>query len=196
MSYVEQWFFYPNGLISYPFSLLRNVRQEAFIEAIYKNPDFEFFLNLSNYLSVKSNNISFLLQEIFDERLLENFISKRINSFHGALRTSILVAIYMGFKECVLVGYDYTHIPNRTLHFYENGHGDFVPQPTYIEDFFSIAKEFIDIKSITLDDKSDFLEGITYEEYTGRKPSFKENTELVHKSYPDMLATWEGYLIY
>ena len=197
MSYIEPWFFYPKSWsIRNPFKITRNVRQNAFINAIQDNPDITFFLNLSNYFALNSKNIKFLYKEIYDKNLNQNFISKRINSFHGAIRTMILMAIYMGFKECILVGFDYTHLPSRNLHFYEKGEGQFIPQPNYNEDFFTIAKEFINIKTITLDGKSEYLEAITYEDYTGKKPFFRENKDLLKVDYLEMLATWKGYSIY
>jgi hypothetical protein len=63
----------------------------------------------------------------------------------------------MGFDHCYLVGYDYTHVPSRTYHFFEKGQGIFIPHENFNKDFFEIAREFIDITTITLDGTSDFI---------------------------------------
>jgi len=134
--------------------------------------------------------------DIVDDRLAENFIGHRINAFAGHVRSSITMAIYMGFNHIYLVGFDYTHLPSRCLHWYEKDQGVFYPQKNYQKDFLEIAKEFIDITTITLDGKSDFINSVTYEEHTGRKPIYRKNTELFDDKYPKVLYTWPGYTIY
>ena len=197
MSLVEPWFFYPKlWTIHHPINIAQNIRKEAFNEIIKRYPEKDFFLNLSNYLAIRSKNITFLFRDIYDDRLPVDFITRRINAFHGALRTCILLSIYMGFNHCYLVGCDYTHVPSRSLHFFEKGQGIFIPQEKYNKDFFEIAKEYIDITTITLDGTSNFLDAITYKEYTGHNPLFKENVELVDDRYLNILATWSGYSIY
>ena len=102
----------------------------------------------------------------------------------------------MGFDHIYLVGYDYTHVPSRMLHWYEKGQGEFCPHKNYQKDFFEIAKEFIDITTITLDGTSDFINAVTYKEHTGCEPVFRENTELVDEKYMKVLDTWSGYSIF
>ena len=101
----------------------------------------------------------------------------------------------MGFDRCYLVGCDYTHVPSRNLHWIEKGQGVITPHDNYNKDFFEIAKEFIDITTITLDGTSDVINAVTYKEHTGREPMFRENTELLDKRYLKILATWPGYTI-
>jgi hypothetical protein len=165
-------------------------------ELIDRNPDIEFFLSLSNYPTLRCPNITYTFKDLYDDRLPPDFITRRINAFHGSLRTSILLAIYMGFDHCYLVGFDYTHVPSRSWHWHEKGQGVFHPQVDYNKDFFEIAKEFIDITTITLDGTSDFINAVTYKEHTGRDPVYRENTELIDERYLKVLATWPGYSIY
>lgn len=193
----ETWWFYPfQWTTSPPKKMVRNNIQKIYRELIDRYPDKEFFINLSNYPNLKQKNITYTFRDIYDDRLPADFITRRINAFHGSLRTSILLAIYMGFDHCYLVGYDYTHVPSRSLHWYEKGRGVFIGQPDYEREFFEIAKEFIDITTITLDGTSDFINAVTYREHTGRDPIYKENTELVDERYLQVLATWPGYSIY
>lgn len=197
LSIAEPWWFYPtHWTTSPPKKIIKNTVQKAYRDVINKYPDKEFFLNLSNYPALKQKNITYLFKGFHDAKLPDDFIAHRINAFHGSLRTSILLAIYMGFDHCSLVGYDYTHVPSRCLHWYEKGQGIFCPHENYNKDFFEIAKEFIDITTITLDGTSDIINAVTYKEHTGRDPVFRENTELVDERYLKVLATWPGYSIY
>lgn len=169
---------------------------KAYRDFIKTNLDRQFFLNISNYPVLRSENVTYLFNGINDKRLMEPFISRRINAFHGSLRFSILLAIYMGFEHVFLVGCDYTHVPSRSRHWYEKGRGVFVSHENYQKLFFEIAKEFIEITTITLDGTSDFINALTYKKYTGREPVYKENTELVDDRYLKLLSTWPGYVIY
>jgi hypothetical protein len=197
LSIAEPWWFYPwerDPAITGKY--LPNKRQLAYRGIIDKYPDKSFFINLSNYPTLNKKNIIYLFRDIYDNRLPANFITRRINAFHGSLRTSILLSIYMGFDHVFLVGYDYTHVPSRNLHWYEKGQGNFNPQLNYQKEFFEIAKEFIDITTITLDGVSDFINAVTYKDHTGREPEYIENTELIDDKYLKVLSTWSGYTIY
>lgn len=197
LSVAEPWWFYPTQWTTTPpIKVITNPIQLAYRNIINENPDKEFFANLSNYPVLRQKNISYIFRDIYDERLPADFITRRINSFHGSLRTSILLAIYMGFERCYLVGYDYTHVPSRSLHWYEKGQGIFCEQPNYQKDFFEIANEYIDITTITLDATSEYVNAVTYKEYTGRDPVYRENTELLSERYMKVLASWPGYSIY
>jgi len=165
-------------------------------ELMDKYLDKNFFIHLSNYPFVGGDNLYYMFKDIPDDRLPQDFISRRIECFTGMIRTTILIAIYLGFEQVYLVGCDYTHKPSRSLHFYEKGYGVFHEQPDYQKEFLEIAKEFTDITTITLDGTSDFISSVTYKKYTGRDPLFKENTELVDERYLRVLATWPGYSIY
>lgn len=194
----ETWWFYPfQWTTSPPKKLVRNNIQKMYREELIdRNPSIEFFLSLSNYPTLRRPNITYTFKDMYDDRLPANFITRRINAFHGSLRTSILLAIYMGFDHCYLVGFDYTHVPSRSWHWHEKGQGVFHPQVNYNKDFFEIAKEFIDITTITLDGTSDFIDAVTYKEHSGRDPVYRENTELVDERYLKVLATWPGYSVY
>ena len=169
---------------------------KAYRDVIKSNPNKQFILNLSNLPVMRSTNITYLLKDIVDHRLPKNFITRRIDAFHGSIRTAIVMAIYMGFDHVYLVGCDYTHVPSRSLHWYEKGQGVFHPQENYNKEFFEIAKEFIDITTITLDGTSNFINAVTYKEYTGCEPSYQENTALMDEKNLQILATWPGYNIY
>ena len=192
----EPWFFYPYikttvGSKKY----IKNYLEVAYRNVIARNPDKEFFVNLSNYPMLKNENITYLFNDLCDDKLPRDFISYRLNSFHGSLRTAILMAIYMGFDHIYLVGCDYTHMPARSLHWFEKGQGNIIQIENYQKDFFQIANEFIDITTITLDGKSELIDSITYKQHTGRDPMFRENIELIDGRYLEALSTWPDYYI-
>lgn len=165
-------------------------------ELIDTYSDKNFFVHLSNYPFLNGDNLYYMYEDIPDDRLPIDYISKRINCFTGVMNTAILLAIYLGFEHVYLVGFDYTHVPSRSLHWYEKGQGIFCEHPDYQKEFFGIAKEFVDITTITLDGGSNFINAVTYKEHTGYDPVFKENMELADERYLKMLDTWPGYSIY
>ncbi|MES9905371.1 MAG: hypothetical protein ABW168_22185 [Sedimenticola sp.] len=167
-------------------------------ELIANNPDKNFFFNLSNYPFIGGDNLFYMFKDIPDDRLPADYISKRISCFSGVIHMSILLSIYLGFEHIYLVGFDYTHVPSRNWHWYEKGKGIFRPHEheNYNKDFFAIAKEFIDITTITLDGTSNFINAVTYKEHIGCEPVYRENTELIDERCLKALATWPSYTIY
>ena len=173
-----------------------NGMSKIYRNLIISNPQINYFIDLSNYPFVRGKNVYYTFRNIPDQRLPANFIGNRINCFTGVNRTAMMLAIYMGFEHIYLVGFDYTHVPSRNHHYYEKGYGVFRERKNFNKDFFEIAKEFIDITTITLDGTSDFINAVTYKEHTGREPAYKENTDIVDEKYLKALATWPDYIIY
>jgi len=191
------WFYPIQRTTTPPFRRHINGIQRTYRKkAIAKYPDITFFVNLANYPVLWNKNVQFVFQNLYDERLSPEFLCNRVNCYTGSLRTAILLAVYLGCDRAFLVGCDYTHVPARILHWYEKGHGLFQEHPGYQKEFFDIAKEFIDITTITLDGKSDLLDYVTYRDYTGCAPVFKENTELAEERHLRVLSTWPGYTIF
>lgn len=201
VSQTEPYWFYPlkrtNGP---PFKRIRNVIQEIYRkELIAKYPDITFLVNLSNYPVLRHKNVQFIFKDLYDKRLSSGFLSNQVDCYYGSIRFSILLAAYFGCDRAFLVGCDYTHSPARVLHWYEKGFGIVQEPQTYQDyerDFFKVAQESIDLTTITLDGKSTVLDHVTYEEYTGFKPLFKENHEIIDEKFLKLLSTWPGYSIY
>ena len=196
LSLAEPFWFYPLIWAPSPLDkLIPNKLQLEYRNIIKHNPNKEFFLNLSNYPTTWNKNITYLFKDLHDPQLPTDFITKRINAFRGSVRVSILLAIYLGFDHCYLVGFDYTHKPSRNRHWYEKGQGIFYAHENYNKIFFETAKEFIDITTITLDGTSDFINAVTYKQHTGREPIFRENTELLDERYLKVLSSWPDYTL-
>lgn len=196
-SIAEPWWFYPferDPAVVGDFKF--NPRQLMYREIIRKYKNKNFFVNLSNYPALGSGNITYIFKDFHDSRLDSNYITKRLNAFHGSLRTSITLAIYMGFDHVYLVGYDYTHLPSRSGHWYEKGVGKISTHENYNEDYFNIAKEYIDITTITLGESSQYLNHATYKAFTGSDPVYRENIELADNEHLRCLDTWSGYEIF
>lgn len=193
----EPFWFYPlEKTTQEPVKRIPNYTQLAYRKEIEKQKDKFFFVNLSNYPVIWNRNVFFLYNRIPHCEICIKFFSKGVNPFHGTLRTSVLLAIYMGFKKAYLVGFDYTHTPSRILHWFEKGEGITNDQPDYQKDFFEIAQEFIEIETVTIEGGSDKLKSISYKNLTGLDPVFKENTEILTQAYLEVLDTWPGFTIF
>jgi len=192
----EPFFFYPymKGL---PYTRFwRNRMYREYKKAIAENPAVNFVLNLSNFFTVRDDNVTFFFRGYHDSRLPDDFITNRILTLGGSLQQSIIFAIYLGIEKVYLVGFDYTHKPSRSLHWFEKGKGIIKEKPEYLKDFLQIAKEYIDITTITLDGSGENLQSVTYTEHTGLQPAFRENYELLSSRHLEVLSEWPGYTIY
>ena len=109
---------------------------------------------------------------------------------------SIAIAIYMGFTDLYLVGYDYTHQPSRNRHWYEYGVGEYGNHQGFQREFFNMARQYVNITTITLDGESELLPSIRYEVFTGTSPLFHENDEIVDSNDLRVLATRPTYNIF
>jgi len=87
-------------------------------------------------------------------------------------------------------------MPARIQHWYEKGQGVFCPHKNYLKDFILTVRKYANIITITLDGKSKHLDYITYKDFTGEDPVYRENTEIVSPEYLEVLSSWPGYTIY
>jgi hypothetical protein len=104
----------------------------------------------------------------------------------------------MGFSKVYLVGFDaWTIQPSRTLRWYELGEGKiYDPKGNFAMNFLDILKEQMEIYTISKDGTSCNVKNINYEDFTGMKPVFKENHELVSPYYLEVLNTFPDYNIF
>lgn len=179
-----------------PIKYIRNRIQKEYRKIINNKVDKQFIVNLSNYFLLKRKNVKFIFQDIPGSELVSHFLSKGIDPFAGSARTSILFAIHLGFKQAHLVGFDYTHSPGKSHHWYEKGEGVEFDQKNYNEIFFSIANEYIDLTTVTLNGKSNVMNYVSYEHLTNDQPLFVENDQLIDNKYLEALSAWPDYNIY
>lgn len=119
----------------------------------------------------------------FTRELLEN--NNRFNA--GAFQAAFSFAIYMGFKEIVIIGVSY-HSKSVQNHWIYEGLGkvdinEFERGLNTSErnSFINFAKKYVDkISLITYKESSSiYFETITYQDYTGEKIIYRENHQLI-----------------
>jgi hypothetical protein len=176
----------------------RNKIKDKDIDLFKKNKKSDYFVSLSNYPTLRGNNIYHLFRKINDPNFeyLQECYTNEIGIYDGSLHAAISLAIYMGFEDIVLVGCDYTHENSRMGHWYEKGEGIILPYVDYEKKFFNIASKYANIKTITLDGGSSVLPSITYSKYTGRPLCYHENHEITDIETLKLLATWPDYKIF
>lgn len=194
---IETFWFYPYNKITIPpYNWLPNEIQKLYHNVIKKRKDIHFFLSLTNYPTIWEKNVTYVFDGWKDINLPKEHLGRLFNCYTGTIRSSIFLATYMGFSKVYLVGFDYTHKPAGILHWYEKGERGTMELIDYQKDFFSVAQNFIDIVSVTLDGKAEFLKSITYKELTGIEPKFRENHELANNETLKVLSTWPDYTIF
>ena len=159
-----------------------------------QNKHINFFINLSNAPVLFRKNI-FYFHHFGVNTPSQKTIDLSGKFFtDGALNTMLGMAIYMGFSEAYLVGCDYTHSPQRILHFYEKGKGKIHYDDEYNKVFFDFAKKQIKLKTITNSESSSkILDYATYQDFTGHSESYKENTDIIDSSILKAINSIDGY---
>ena len=194
----EPFYFYPYFKLPYPpYKYWKNVVQSMFRKYRKLRPNIPFFTNISNLPVFFGKNNYYLFDDLLDSDFTKELKSKGLKPFDGSVRTGIILAHYFGFKKVYMIGFDYTHNPSVAHHFYEKGHGKIIELGDHNKLFFEIAKKYIDCLTITTNEnKSNFLNSVSYKEYTGSELNFKENIEIIDKSVLDTLNAWPDYNIY
>jgi hypothetical protein len=198
---IEPYWFYPifpyrgNGKLQ----IFKNYLNQEYRKYIATNPETLFFINLSNYPVVKSKNALFISRWYKPKFEKLNPFRDRNDSHYGSFKFQISLAIFLGYKKAYLIGHDYTHFDSKTLHFYEKGTGRPSGDKQFSVDFIDHAKKYIDLTTITLNTHSNTMNSLTYKEFTGKEPIFRENHELIDKLRLEYLSKDKrggGYLIF
>ncbi len=195
---IEPYFFLPYytcGPDGKP-KLTRHYLYREYRKEILKRPGMSFFINFSNYPVVSYPNAIFVSRFYNPPFTAKNPFSERQDAYKGTLNFQLSLAIFMGFKKAYLVGVDYTHLPSRSLHFYEKGEGVLDNKSKFNMEFINYAKQYLELCTITLDGTSETMQAITYRDLTGRMPRFRENTDIVDMDKLKNLSTWSAYSIF
>lgn len=177
------------------FKFIKNKIQEEHRNIARNNQEITFITDISNSIKFKGKNVLYMSDKIINSFVPEDFITQKINCFEGSLRLQIMLAIYLGFKKVYLVGHDYTNINKVVYHFYEKGDKIVENKNIWNDEFFKIAKTYLDIITITKDGGSKTLRHITYNNLTGQELKFKENHEIVSEEDREILKSWPWYQI-
>jgi hypothetical protein len=194
----EPFLFYPYFKLPIPpYTYMRNYPQIMFKKFRRLLPNTPFFTNISNFPFFLGKNNYYLFDDLIGSDFTKELKLNGMKPFEGSVRTGIILAHYFGFKKIYMLGFDYTHNPSVADHFYEKGHGQIVDLGDHNRLFFQIAKKYIDCVTITTNEnKSNYLNSISYKEFTGAELQFKENIEIVDKSVLDTISVWPLHNIY
>jgi len=189
ISSVGAWKFVPKILQPKTQLKLRSITNE-YRKIIEKNKDIEFFVHISNYFSLMGSNINYVYKTFPVVRNKTDELLINTNLFGGAFHSSLAIAYLLGFTKIYLVGFDaWTIQPARSLRWYELGEGEFFEATNFATDFLEILGKNIDIYTISSDGTSKNVKNISYQDYTGKKPEFRENFELIERHLLDVIDT-------
>jgi len=118
--------------------------------------------------------------------------------FAGSMYTALTIAQYLGFKKAFLIGFDYTHSPATSNHWYENVSS--ILSPTELEglqwDFFETMLKHIEIVTVTPTPQVTRLPSIDYKSLTGYDLGYRENSELLALEDLEVLDLVSDYKIF
>ena len=152
-------------------------------------------LHATNFPFTIGSKSLFIFDDFPDADLDPNFITRIFDGFSGSLNALISVAIYLGFSDAYLVGFDYTHSPSRNGHWYESGPGSIGLHKEFNRDFLEKAQEFISLTTVTLDGESETLPFITYQELTGELPRLRDQESIISQHNLQLLRKLDMYEI-
>lgn len=115
-----------------------------------------------------------------DQNLFD--LAGQFSFVRGGMYSAVGIARYMGFSKIYFVGCDYLHKPTFGGHFYTkavNSEGD---QECVYADLLSCVEPYIEMKLITPRAEAAWIETIQYEDWAGKAPEYRENTEIVSSS--------------
>lgn len=193
---VEPWLFAPKFFHSKELEGFHRIGEE-YKKLIKRTPEKEYFVSLSNSLSISGANINYVYYGLPEERGVIDEMLRRVNLFAGSFHATLTLAYYLGFSEIYLVGFDgWTIQPGRAMRWYEFGEPPFFDVTNLAHDFLEIIKQQANIYTISLDGKSENVKNISYQDYTGKRPFYKENDEILSEYYLEILASCVGCKIY
>ena len=152
---------------------------------------YPIFLSIYNYPFINKKNIFFLHH--FGEKnadLKLNHLDGKFSMMQNSFLTGIGLAIYFGFSEINLIGFDYLSLKPKLYHFYENDIEmvDNNQQINLNESFLNELKSLVKINYIYIqDNKSKYFNNISYREYFDDDEKFSSNKDLVQKEKLDLI---------
>ena len=145
--------------------------------------EYPVFLSIYNYPFIKKKNVFFLHhfgQKNANLKFLD--LNHKFSMMQNSFLTGIGLAIYLGFSEINLIGFDYLSNKPRLYHFYENdiNKTENSQQINFTSAFLNELNNLIKINYIyILDNKTKYFNNISYKEFFNSEEKFQSNTELV-----------------
>ena len=146
-------------------------------------------------LPVELGSRSKYIFEQFPASKHKNQWRSRRDYFSGSVNSAVSLAIYLGFKRAYLIGFDYTHAPPTTGHWYEKTNHDVIDTGIieYKRDYFAWAQKYIELITVVPTPQSTNLPSVDYESFTGAKLQYRGHHELATSEDLALLALWPGY---
>lgn len=193
---VEPWLFAPKIFQPKILHCLRQVAAEYRCR-IASLPDKEFFVSLSNRFFLTGKNINYVYRNLPNLRGEKDRRLNQFDCFVGSFHASLSVAYYMGFKKIYLVGFDaWTIQPARTLRWYELGDGEYFTPTNFAMEYLAVLKSETEIYTISREGESCNVKNVSYANYTGKQPEYRENYQLLTDHMLNILGTCNEYKIF
>ena len=190
--------YYPYWKNQYANKYTKNTLGALYKEKINLYRDISYFASVSNYFGINGSNINFVHH--FDKPFGGydgSRLDKEFTPMACALSGMLGLAIYMGFKDITLVGCDYAFFPQLQGHFFDYGKfPDTFHETPFNKEFLLDAMQSANVRVITPNDeyRGHILPHIGYEKFTGEKPLYHENDEIVSNS--DLLTLDRSGMLY
>ena len=178
------FFFYQFWKNPYSKSYERNRVGVFYRRHIDQHKETEFFTSLSNCFGIRGRNINYIYHFGQLDRLNLDIDLAGVNPMmEGSMLGMLGLALFMGYTDITLVGCDYTFEPTMHGHFYEQGIPKTSQRPPYLKQTFELIQQRATIRTIVPDSQFDsaVLPSVTYSEFSGMQPQFKDNLEIVSK---------------
>lgn len=195
---VDPWFFWPECLNPESSHDGLKPTANAYVALIRANPEKNFFINIANYPCLRGGNINYVYRSLPPTGRSCDFALSKLNLFGGSFHAPLALAYLLGFSQVYLVGFDaWTLQPARTRRFYELGEGDLYETKNFAKHFLDTLRREMEIYTIGPDcTTSRNAIRIGYEEYTGAKPVFRENFDLMSQDMLEILAHFPAFNIF
>ena len=179
----DPFYLYPYWRNQYTRKIEKNVLGALYKKKIREYSNINFFINISDYPAIRGENIHYVHNY---GHHFTNYTDCSLDGIFSAnqsgLSSMLGMAIYLGFKDITLVGFDSLLIPKASEHFYEYGELDLDHEATELhKEYVKNAQEFLELRVVSPNDsyKGHIIPHIQYDELTGEDLKFKENHEII-----------------
>ena len=179
----DPFFLYPYWRNYHSKKIEKHVLGALFKKKIREHSNVNFFINISDYPTTRGENINYVHN--FGHHFTDyNDCSPDgiLSANQSALSALLGIAIYLGFKDITLVGFDHLLTPKASEHFYEFGRLDQIHDSAELHKvYLKNAQEFVELRVVSPNDDyvGHIVPHIKYDELTGQKSRFKENQEII-----------------
>jgi len=154
----------------------------------YEHP---VFLSIYNYPFIKKKNVFFLHHFGCKQANLKFLdLNDKFSMMQNSFLTGIGLALYLGFSEINLIGFDYLSCEPKLYHFYENDIDKTVgsQQINFNPSFLNELNNLIKINYIYIfDNRTKYFNNISYKEFFKSEEIFQSNKELVDRTKLELI---------